>query len=123
MPARFSSDLPRHDKGRWSAHLAERTLTESAESLLTYCRENARVCPMLKRWSALWELLPDRRRVGGGWEPPLPLILAAWHDTPGMLRMLRLAEHIEWAAAHGALEAAPAFLRGLREHEWFHLGD
>jgi hypothetical protein len=40
-----------------------------------------------------------------------------------MLKMLRLAEHIEWAADHGALDSAATFLRGLREDEWFHLSD
>ena len=78
---------------------------------------------MPQRWHALWQLLPDRGRVGGGWEPALPLILAAWHDTPAILKMNRLAEHIEWAAEHGALESVSAFLRGLREEEWFHFGD
>lgn len=78
---------------------------------------------MPDRWNALWKLLPNRRRAGGGWEPPLPLILAAWHGTPGMLKMLRLAEHIEWAAEYGALESVALFLRGLREEDWFHLGE
>lgn len=77
---------------------AQPGMSESAESLIAYCRENSHVCPMPQRWSALWELLPDRTRVGGGWQPPVPLILAAWNDTPGMLKMLRLAERIEWAA-------------------------
>ena len=58
-----------------------------------------------------------------GWQPPLPLILAAWHDTPMMLKMLRLAEHIEWAAQHGALVLVASFLRGLREEDWFHVGE
>src|SRR5207247_9149193 len=96
---------------------------EAAQNLIAYCRENSRVCPKPDRWNALWGLLPDRKRVGGGWEPPLPLILAAWHDTPSMFKMLRLAEHIEWAAKHDALESVAAFLRNLREEEWFHLGD
>jgi len=73
--------------------------------------------------NALWELLPDRKRVGGGWEPALPLILAAWHDTSYLMKILRLAEHIEWAAEHGALETVAVFLRDLREEDWFHLGD
>ena len=98
-------------------------MNESIESLITYCRENSRVCPMPQRWTALWDLLPNRTRVGAGWQPPLPLILGAWDDTPGMLKMLRLTEHIEWAADHGALELIAAFLRGLNEDEWLHLGD
>jgi len=96
-------------------------VSESAKSLIAYCRENARVCPMPQRWSALWELLPDRTRVGAGWQPPLPLILGAWDDTPG--KLLRLAEHIEWADQHGGLEMVARFLRALPEDEWFHLGD
>ena len=78
---------------------------------------------MPQRWNALWELLPDRKRAGGGWEPALPLILAAWDETPYLLKMIRVAEHIEWAAEHGALETVAAFLRGLPEGEWFHKGD
>src|SRR5439155_12746981 len=41
-----------------------------------------------------------RRRAVDAWEPALPLILAAWHDTPAMLKMVRLAEHIQWAEKH-----------------------
>jgi hypothetical protein len=51
------------------------------------------------------------------------LILAAWHDTPAMLKMLRMAEHIEWAAQHGALEVVAKYLRSLPEDQWLHLGD
>ena len=63
----------------------------AVESLITYCRENSRVCPIPQRWSAFWDLLPSRTRVGSGWQPPLPLILGAWDNSPGRLKMLRLA--------------------------------
>ena len=53
----------------------------------------------------------------------MPLILAAWDEAPHLLKILRVAEHIEWAAEHGALESVAAFLRSLREEEWFHFGD
>jgi len=92
-------------------------------NLITYIRENNRVCPVPMRWNDLYELLPDRKRNGGGWEPPLPLILAAWHTTPALPKMLRLAEHIEWAAAHSALDKVDAYLRGLPESDWYHLGE
>ncbi len=98
-------------------------MSESVESVVAYCRENNRVCPLPQQWNGLWEMLPNRTQVGAGWQPPLPLILAAWHDTPAMLKMLRLAEHIEWAAQHGALESAAQFLRELREEDWFHIGE
>ena len=62
-------------------------------------------------------MLPDRKRAGSGWIPPLPLILAVWRDTPAMLKMLRLTEHIEWAAQHDALDTVDSFLRKLREED------
>jgi hypothetical protein len=99
------------------------TMAETVESLVKYCRENNRVCPLPRFWSKLWETLPDRTRVDGGWRPPPPLILAAWYDTPALPKMLRLAKHIEWAAQHGALDAVSGFLRELREEDWFHIGE
>jgi hypothetical protein len=97
-------------------------MSDSIKDLVTYCRENHRVCPVPQLWNQLWEMLPDRKRVGAGWDPGLPLILGSWHDTPAMLKMLRLAQHIEWAAQHGALEPVSLFLRGLTEDQWSHLG-
>lgn len=72
-------------------------MSTQLQSLIDYCSENERVCPMPSKWNDLWEMLPNRSRVGGGWEPALPLILAAWYDTPVMLKVLRLREHLEWA--------------------------
>ncbi len=74
-------------------------------------------------WNALWETLPDRHRVGDGWEPPLPLILGAWHFTSNLEKMLRLEEHIRWAEQHGRLAEVDQFLRSLPESDWHHLGD
>ena len=98
-------------------------MSDSAESLIAFCRENNRVCPQPMPWQKLWEMLPDRQQVGAGWEPSLPLILAAWHEAPAILKMLRLAEHIEWAAKHNALEPVGTFLRSLPERDWYHVGE
>ena len=68
-------------------------------------------------------MLPNCKRDGAGCRPAPPLILAAWYDTPVILKMLRLAEHIEWATQHGALELVARFLHGLREENWFHVGE
>jgi hypothetical protein len=55
-------------------------------------------------------------------EPALPLILAAWWDTPAMLKMASFREHIEWAFAHGCLDTIHEFIKNLNEEEWFHIG-
>jgi hypothetical protein len=98
-------------------------MSETVESLVAYCRENDRVCPLPVPWNRLWEMLPGRSRVGASWQPPPPLILAAWHDTPAMNKMLRLAEHIDWAAEHESLDSVGTFLRELSEDDWHHVGD
>ena len=90
--------------------------------LVDFCRQYDRVCPNPNEWSHLYNLLPEKRRKGSGWEPSLPLILAAWHDTPALMKMVRLEEHINWASSHGALDAVEDFLRSLKEDQWFHLG-
>ena len=96
---------------------------DTVESLKSYCQLNARICPQPQLWNKLWEMLPKKKRVGGGWEPALPLILAAWHDTPALLKRLRLEEHIHWADKTGSLDQVSAFLRGLKESDWHHLDE
>lgn len=97
-------------------------MSEAVESLIAYCRDRNRVCPMPQLWDQLWQMLPNRTRVGAGWLPPAPLILAAWY-APSMLKMLRLAEHIEWAAKHNELDPVSNFLHNLRKEDWFHVGE
>ena len=98
-------------------------MNDTAESLIAYCRENSRVCPEPGLWHNLWELLPERRQIDEGWQPALPLILAAWAHTSNIQKMLRLATHIEWAEMHGSLPEVAAFLRNLAENELHRLGD
>jgi hypothetical protein len=93
------------------------------DEVLAIAKQNSRVCPLPPQWNRLYELLPAKRRVGNGWEPALPLILAAWHDTPAIMKTLRLQEHIEWADSHGALAAVARFLVSLPEDQWYHLGE
>jgi hypothetical protein len=93
------------------------------DALLAHVRQNGRVCPIPDRWNELWEMLPARRRVGHGWEPPLPLILAAWWNTPVFMKSLLFQEHIQYAEAHGVLADIDQYLRRLPEQQWAHLGD
>ena len=94
----------------------------SLDSIIAYCAEAGRVCPVPPRWYELWEMLPDRRRrVGGGWEPPAPLILGAWWNTSVVEKRDRLREHILWSSSHGSLADVEAFLRTLPEGDWLHV--
>lgn len=79
--------------------------------------------PQPQQWQALYKLLPNKQRKGGGYDPAVPLILAAWLDTPAIQKILRLREHIEWAAAHNCLNEVHVFLCGLPENQWHHIGE
>jgi len=48
-------------------------------------------------------LLTNRRGVGVGWEPSLPLILAAWWEASDKDKRTRVHSHLRWASDHGAL--------------------
>ena len=98
-------------------------LSEEYEHLLRYVKSNNRICPQPMIWNELYERLPNRKRVGLGWEPSLPLILAAWWDTPALVKQLRFLEHLEWAHKHGVLKQVAAFLLALPESKWHHLGE
>lgn len=97
-------------------------MNETAQTLIAYCRENDRVCPMPWHWAAVYELLPLRNLADGRTEPGVPLILGGW-DSPNSFKMARLAEQINWAEQHGCLPAVSTFLRGLQEADWHHLRD
>ena len=54
-------------------------------------------------------MLPNREPRGAGWEPPLPLILAASDSA----KIARLKVHFERANSNGVLDQVAEFLYGL----------
>jgi len=75
-------------------------------------------CPMPMIWNDIYTSLI---RV---WEsegkapvdkPPVPLILAAWHDTPGLMKLLRWKDTIAWAEKHNCSHLIP----DLKEEDTF----
>jgi TPR repeat protein len=95
---------------------------ENLVSLWAYCTQNNRVVP--RDWNKLYKMLANRRQLpSGGWEPALPLILAAWHETDSDQKQLRFREHLEWAGSQDQLEMIGAYLRSLDEADWFHTSE
>lgn len=93
--------------------------TENLDSLWSYCTQMDRVVP--RDWNKLYKMLVSRRELpSGGWEPALPLILAAWYETDTDQKQQRFREHLEWAGSQGQLVRIGAYLRSLHESEWFH---
>lgn len=89
------------------------------DQLVNDATRNGRICPQPKIWNELWELLPDRRRAGVGWEPPLPLILAAWWHASDEEKRKRFHLHLKWASEHGCLEAVGQLLASMKPEDWY----
>jgi len=85
---------------------------EDLASLWAYCTQKERVVP--RDWNKLYKMLANRRQQPSGeWEPALPLILAAWHETDAKQKQLRFREQLEWASAQGQLEDVGGYLRSI----------
>jgi hypothetical protein len=98
------------------------TSPETFNLLWAYCSANKRAIP--REWQRLYEMLANKKqKPSGGWEPPLPLILAASHETMPIEKQLRFKEHIQWAADHNQLDEVGTYLRALPEEQWFHFGE
>lgn len=93
------------------------------DELIAYCKDKNRICPQPTLWNKLWEKLKNKKQVGSGWQPSLPLILAAWWDTPALFKQIRLIEHLNWADQQGQLNEIADYLTSLTEEQWFHLND
>jgi hypothetical protein len=88
-----------------------------ADLMAEACKEG-RVCPQPMVWNRLWELLPERRRGGVGWEPPLPLILAAWWGASDGEKRNRFHSHLRWASEHGAIESVATLISNMEPDDW-----
>ena len=76
------------------------------------------ICPMPRKWNDVYTALLDVWRKGGSKpqdKPPVPLILAAWWDTPIIAKKVRWLETVKWAATHGCSQLVPE----LTEEEKF----
>ena len=93
----------------------KRTDEGTLRELLAFVTSEERVCPQPMDWQTLWEALTGARRMHMGFEPPPPFGLAGWWSTTNEEKAARLVEHIRWAAKHGAIAEAQAFLMGLPE--------
>src|SRR6267143_5936525 len=90
----------------------------SVEAVVEFARADNRVCPQPQRWNELWEMLPERKRVGAGRSPSAPLILAACWETSDAQKQERFLSHIRYAAEHGALQQVHSFLNSLPHDQW-----
>jgi hypothetical protein len=94
LPGVKKGNRPNELKVYPSDYVIQNGMVSKRNDLLDYVKADGRICPNPKEWNVLWEMLPDKQQFGSSWEPPLPLILAAWLETPHFRKEARLNEHI-----------------------------
>jgi hypothetical protein len=94
-------------------------MTEKMTAFLKQTKDNGWFCPQPQSWNRLWEKLPQKTRIGAGWNPPLPLILAAWWETSDAEKRERFTSHLGWADDHGVTNEIVAYLESLSPEDWF----
>jgi hypothetical protein len=99
------------------------TATITLADLLALSSREGRVCPQPGAWHRLYDLLPGKRHDAYGSSPAAPLILDAWAQASDEQKRERFVEHLQWAQAHGALQAVHAMLSQLMKSEWHHVGE
>ena len=98
--------------------------SDTFESLWAFCSSENRLVPMPEQWAEFFNMLKNsRQKATGGWEPPLPLILAAWHHSMPIEKQLRFEQHLQWANEQGQISEVGRYLRSLSEKDWCHFGE
>ncbi len=72
--------------------------------------ENNYFCPLPSKWNDIYKSLLQAWRnaaLSESDKPPIPLILAAWHETTGLQKLLRWKETLEWAKKHECSHLIP----------------
>lgn len=77
------------------------------------------ICPVPMVWNEIYGNLCRIAEQRGLPKPPVPLILAAWWDTPAMLKALRWQETLEWAGEHDLRGQIPE----LTDEQKHYIGD
>ena len=102
--------------------IAETASTRTLDDVIAYCQADRRICPQPLEWKRLYHCLPQTRRVGNGWSPPLPLTLAAWANTTDEEKRARFHLHVRWAWERGRESELTTFVLSLEAAQW-HFGD
>ncbi len=96
---------------------------DSLEDLIRYSKSNNRIVPCPPKWNEIYEMLPNRKRVGAGWDPPIPLILGGWWYSTEHEKQQRFFQHLRYAEKNGIIKEVSGFIRSLTEDEWCHSGN
>ena len=67
-------------------------------------------CPTPQKWNKIFNSLVEawkEKNLSSDDKPPIPLILAAWHETTGLQKLLRWEETLLWAKRHECSHLIP----------------
>lgn len=128
VPAAMAGDDPRDARTEPApmealAPAAAAPAAPTLDSLLQEVRRGNRVCPLPTAWVEVYTIL--QRHAGAlGEEPPVPPPTGkAWKPTPPLAKRAILRQQLEWAAAHGCLDAMHTALLAIPDADWRFMDD
>jgi len=100
---------------------------ETFNTLWKYCTANNRLCPVLNKWSIVYDTLVNTEKLsghGGPREPAHPEIINHnWYDIMPIEKEFQFKKYIEWASDNNQIEEIGIYLRSLPEEDWAHYGE
>lgn len=95
-------------------------MSEKYKNLKQYCNQKG-ICPEPGYWWDFWEIIEKRKKIKCAWEPPMPLVLASWHESPPFLKTIAFDQQLKWANEHEIIDEVDEFLRKLEDRSWYRL--
>ncbi len=93
-------------------------MTIKFEKLKIYCSQKG-TCPEPGYWGEMWNIILTRKVDFSKWEPPPPLLLGAWHESPVIFKYAAFNAQLEWAHEHGIIDEIDEYLRKLDDQAWY----
>lgn len=88
--------------------------------IISHMEGHRYICPIPQSWQHVYSLLPGKKRVAAGFDPPVPLILGAWGHTNDQEKRQRFQIHLEYAVKNNVVNDVCDYLAGLSAGEWLH---
>ena len=82
-----------------------------------FMNNNNYFCLMPIMWMEMFKMIEEwndeKEKIS------IPLILAAWHHTTGLMKLIRFNEHLDFAFKKGKIRTIDEYLNKLKDDDWF----
>ena len=87
------------------------------EKIKKFMSDNSYFCLEPVKWNEMYKMIvqwnDSNEKLSN------PFILAAWYDVPGLTKLMRFNEHLDFAFRKGKIKLIDEFLNEINEDDWF----